>query len=106
MEIWKPIAPEQRGRHKSMATALDAALKEMLVQHDPFFDSIVDRWSGLFPDLPIRPGRYEGGKIFLYVRNAPTSFLMRPKLPLIRKRLAELPGAPERINLRLEIKSS
>lgn len=106
MENWKPIAPEARGRHATLSSALDAALKDLLTERNPFFDSLADRWPKLFHDLPIRPGRYEGGKIFLYVANAPTSFLMRPKLPQIRRRLAELPGAPARLDVRLEIHSS
>jgi len=102
---WKPIAPEQRGRHEKFGKALEAALKDMLVEKNPFFDSLADNWKGLFPDLPIWPGRYEGGKIWLYVCTAPTLFAMRPKLPMIKRTLATLPGAPKKIELRLEIHS-
>ena len=75
----------------------------LTAQRDPFFDALADRWPALFPNLPARPGRYEDGKIFLYVRSAPASFVVRPKLRAIAARLAKLPGAPAKINLRLEI---
>ena len=68
-----------------------------------FYDSLVDNWKSLFPDLPARPGRYEGGRIYIYVRNAPTSYVVRPKLRAIAAKLASLPGAPRKIDLRLEI---
>jgi len=102
---WIPIEPENRGRHEKFGSALEAALRDMIVETNPFFDSLVDNWRALFPDLPIRPGRYEGGKIWLYVGTAPTLFAMRPKLPMIRRKLAALPDAPKRIELRLEIHS-
>jgi hypothetical protein len=54
----------------------------------------------------MKPGRYEDGKIFLYVQNATASFALRPKLPAVRRALAELPGAPKKIDLRLEIHAS
>ncbi len=105
MEVWRPIAPEQRGRHKTLGSALDAALKDLITERNDFFDSLPDVWPKLFPALPARPGRYEGGIIYIYVKNAATSFLVRPKLREITRTLAELPGAPKRINLRLEIHS-
>ncbi|MGN0834112.1 MAG: hypothetical protein ACI4RD_10775 [Kiritimatiellia bacterium] len=99
----KAVGLNLRGRHRTVATAFDAALKDLLAERNPFFDSLADRWRALFPDLPARPGRYEDGKIFVYVKNAPTSFVVRPKLRAIAARLAQLPGAPEKIDLRLEI---
>jgi hypothetical protein len=103
---WKPEEPENRGRHGSFNSALDAAVGDMLRVRNDFFDSLADNWKRIFPDLPARPGRYEDGKIFLYVRNAPTLFLMRGKLAAIKRRIAALPGAPRRIELRLEAKAS
>lgn len=93
----------RRGRHKTTASALEAALRDLLTERNPFFDSLADRWKELFPTLPAKPGRYEDGKIFIYVRNAPTSFVVRPKLKAIAARLLRLPDAPEKIDLRLEI---
>lgn len=102
---WQPQDPEKRGRHESFGAAIDAAFKDLLTQRNPFFDTLVDRWSALFPGLPVRPGRYEDGKIFLYVRNAPTNFAMRAKLPMIKRTLAAQPGAPKKLDLRLEIRA-
>ena len=105
MEIWRPIAPDQRGRHKTLSSALDAALKDLITERNDFFDSLPDVWPKLFPSLLAKPGRYEGGIIYIYVKNAATSFLVRPKLREISRKLAELPGAPKRLNIRLEIHS-
>lgn len=95
---------EGRGRHATFSSAVEAAFRDLLTERNPFFDSLADRWPKLFPGLPVRPGRYEDGKIFLYVPNAPTNFSMRPKLPAIRRALAALPDAPAKIDLRLEIR--
>ena len=103
---WRPLAPGERGRHATFDSALAAASRELLVERNEFFDSLVDNWKALFPELPARPGRYEDGKIFLYVKNAPTLFLLRPKLPQLKRQLAALPGAPKRIELRLEAHAS
>ena len=92
-----------RGRHKTVDTAFDAALKDLLTEKNDFFDSLADRWKALFPGLPAWPGRYEDGKIFVYVRTAPTLFLVRPKLKALAAKLAALPGAPKKVDLRLEI---
>ena len=102
----RAVEPDQRGRHKTFGSAVGAAFADMIVEKNEFFDSLVDNWRRLFPDQPARPGRYEDGKIFIYVKNAPTLFLMRPRLPAIRRRLAELPGAPKKIELRLEAHAS
>ena len=102
---WRPVAPDKRGRHKTTASAFDAAFKDLTTEKNPFFDSLCDNWKTLYPTLPAKPGRYEDGKIFIYVRNAPTSFVVRPKLRSIAARLAQLPGAPKKVDLKLEIHS-
>ena len=99
---WKPVDPDKRGRHKTTASAFEAAFKDLTTEKNDFFDSLVDNWKALFPALPARPGRYEDGKIFVYVKNASTAFLVRPKLRAIAAKLATLPGAPKKIDLRLE----
>ena len=99
---WRPKEPDKRGRHATVSSALDAAFKDLTTERSAFFDSLADRWAVLFPDLPARPGRYEAGKIFVYVRNASTAFLVRPRLRAVAAKLAALPGAPKRIDLRLE----
>ena len=102
--VWgRTIDPHLRGRHATFGSALDAAVADLVRERDEFFDSLVDSWRRLFPGMPARPGRYENGRIFLYVASAPTLFLMRPRLNQIKRRLAELPGAPKRIDLRLEV---
>lgn len=93
----------ERGRFRSFSGALDAALKDLTTEKNDFFDSLADRWAALFPDIQARPGRYEGGKIVLYVRSAPALFSVRPKMRRVKAKLAELPGAPAKIDLRLEI---
>ena len=102
----RAIEPDKRGRHKTFSSAIGAAFSDLTVERNAFFDSLADNWRRLFPDQPARPGRYEDGKIFLYVKNAPTLFLMRPRLPMIRRKLATLPGAPKKIDLRLEAHAS
>lgn len=99
---WQPLDPDKRGRHKTVASAFEAAFKDLTTEKNDFFDSLADNWAALFPNLPARPGRYEDGKIFVYVKNAPTAFLVRPRLRAIAAKLAALPGAPKRIDLRLE----
>jgi len=101
-ENWEPIDPELRGRHKTIETAFDAAFRELTTVKDPFFHSVCENWKDLFPKLPARPGRSENGKIYIYVKNSPTSFVVRPQLRRIAARLATLPGAPKQIDLRLE----
>lgn len=101
---WKPIEPETRHRHKTFESAAKAALDSLMVAHHPFMDIVADAWPQMFPKMPARPGRFEDGKIFLYVPNAPLLFSLRPKLAEIRRRLAELPNAPKNVDVKLEIR--
>lgn len=100
---WKPLDPKARGRHKTFSGAVDSAFAELLVEHNDFFDSLVDHWRALFPKLPAVPGRYEDGMIFVYVRSAAAGYVVRPQLRKIAAALAKLPGAPQKIDLRMEI---
>ncbi len=95
----------ERGRYATFSKALDAAYKDLTDERDDFFSSLADRWPTLFPGLAVRPGRYEGGIIFLYVRSAPALFALRPKLRMIKAKLAALPGAPQKLELRLEARA-
>lgn len=102
----KAVGLDRRGRHATFGKALDAALADLqgsMAEKNDFFDSLVDRWSTLFPTLKAVPGRYEDGIIFLSVRSAPLLFSVRSRLSAIRAKLAALPGAPKKITLRLEI---
>lgn len=85
--------------------ALEAAVKDLLTEKNDFFDSLVDRWSTLFSALPVKPGRYEDGIIFLYVKSAPLLFAMRPKLAMIKAKLRELPGCPKKLEVKLEARA-
>ena len=93
---------DERGRHKTAASAFEAAFKDLSVVKNEFFDSLCDNWKRLFPSIPARPGRYEAGRIFIYVRNSAASYVVRPKLREIAAVLSRLPGAPKRLELRLE----
>ena len=100
---WEPKEPEARHRHRTFGGAAKAAFDSLVSTRHPFIDSLADVWPTMFPNLPARPGRYEDGKVFLYVPNAPLLFSVRPKLNEIRRRLLALPNAPKKIDLRLEI---
>ena len=102
---WKPIDPQMRGRHENFSSALDAAFADLTTERNGFFDTLPDLWPEVFPSLPVRPGRYENGKIVLYVKNPPTLYSVRMKLGMIRAKLAALPGAPEKIDVKLEVHS-
>ena len=75
-----------------------------------FFDAVCAQWKTLFPDLPARPGRYQDGHLFIYVRTSGQLFALRPKLPKIKRALLPLraadPNAPKRFTLHLEIHSN
>ena len=62
----KAVGLDQRGRHRSFGSAVDAAFKDLATERNDFFDSLADRWAALFPGVPAVPGRYDGGIIFLY----------------------------------------
>lgn len=102
-ENWQPREPEMRGRHGTTRAAFEAALKDLLTERNEFFDSLPDMWAKLFPDLPAKPGRYEDGRIVLYVRSAPLLYLVHPKLRAIAAKLRTLPNAPKTIEVRVEI---
>lgn len=102
---WRPLDPQERGRHATFEGALNAAFSDLTTQRNDFYDSLVDEWGRLFPDSAAKPGRYDDGVVFLYVRSAPQLFLMRPKLRAITGVLQSLPGAPKSLKVKLEIHS-
>ena len=99
----KAYGVNERGHHATFSSALEKSLKDLLTVHDSFYDSLADQWSRIFPKLPARPGKFEDGVIFLYVKTAALSFMVRPKLRQIEKKLAELPGAPKKVQVKLLI---
>lgn len=100
---------ETRVPTPTVGTLMDGILGDLLAEKSVFFDSVCAQWDTLFPDIPARPGRYQDGHLFLYVRTAGQLFALRPKLPKIKKALLPLratdPNAPKRFTLHLEIHS-
>ena len=88
----------------SMGKLMDGLLATLLVEKSPFFDQVCEQWPTLFPDSVAKPGRWQDGRLFLYVRTSGQLFGMRPKLTKIKKALAALPTAPRRFSVHLEIR--
>ena len=97
---------DKRGRHKTFASAVAASLAALKVEKNEFFDTVCANWSRLFPEQPARPGAWHDGCVVLYVNKSTTLYLMRPRLPMIKRKLATLPGAPRAFTVRLEIHSA
>lgn len=94
---------ETRVPMPSMGKLMDGLLATLLAEKSPFFDQVCERWQALFPDITAKPGRWQDGRLFLYVRTSGQLFGMRPKLAKIKKALATLPTAPKRFTVHLEI---
>ena len=94
---------ETRVPMPSMGNLMDGILAKLLVEKSPFFDEVCENWPALFPDCIAKPGRWQDGRLFLYVRTSGQLFGMRTKLPKMKKLLATLPTAPKRFSLNLEI---
>lgn len=102
--VWgRAVDPDKRGRHRTFASAVASSLASLKTERNAFFDTVCLNWPRLFPDQPARPGAWHDGWIVLYVTKSTTLYLMRPRLAMIRRRLATLPGAPRVVNVRLEI---
>ena len=98
----KAYGLDQRGRHESFACALQAAMKDLVFPHDPFFDRVVDEWPKLFPNSPATPARYEDGYLYLYVPSASLLFATLPQVPAIKRKLRLFPEAPKKFEVRVE----
>jgi len=94
---------ETRVPMPNMGGLMDGILSRLMIEKSPFFDEVCEKWTGMFPDSVAKPGRWQDGRLFLYVRTSGQLFGMRPKLPRIRKALAALPTAPKRFAVNLEI---
>jgi len=97
-------AVETRVPMPSMGRLVDGLLANLLIEKSPFFDEVCEKWTELFPDSVARPGRWQDGRLFLYVRTSGQLFGMRTKLSKIKKALAVLPSAPKRFSVNLEIR--
>lgn len=87
----------------SMGRLVDGLLASLLIEKSPFFDEVCEKWTELFPGSAAKPGRWQDGRLFLYVRTSGQLFGTRTKLPKIKKALAALPTAPTRFSVSLEI---
>ena len=84
---------------------MDSVAREIYRDEARFFDRLREQWAELFPGCPARPGRWQEGKLVLYVATAGQSFALRPKLPAMKRRILALDGAPKgRFALLVEIK--
>jgi len=84
---------------------LDSVARDLYRDEARFFDRLREQWAELFPGCPARPGRWQEGKLVLYVATAGQSFALRPKLPTMKRRILALDGAPKgRFALLVEIK--
>ena len=102
-------AVETRRPTAAVGGLLDAVMesvaRELYRDEARFFDRLREQWAELFPGCPARPGRWQEGKLVLYVATAGQSFALRPKLPAMKKRILALDGAPKgRLVLLVEIK--
>ena len=99
---------ETRKPVENLGGLLDAVMesmkRDMYKDEARFFDNVREQWDTLFPDCPAHPGRWQDGKLVLYVATAGQSFAMRPKLPAMKKKILALEGAPKgRFTLLVEI---
>ena len=99
---------ETRKPVENLGGLLDAVMesmkRDMYKDEARFFDNVREQWDTLFPDCPAHPGRWQDGKLVLYVATAGQSFAMRPKLPAMKKKIIALEGAPKgRFTLLVEI---
>ena len=100
LETRRPVQP--------VGTLLDVAMesmqREIYKDEARFIDLLREKWTALFPGSPARPGRWQSGKLVLYVSTAGQSFAIRPKLPAMKKRILALEGAPKgRFSILVEI---
>ena len=99
-------APQLRTRKMPrLGTLLQKIVTELTHVEEPFFDAVCDNFARLCPDFPATPGRYQDGRLFLYVRTSAQLFALRGKLPKVKRALLALPHAPRRLSVHLEIHS-
>lgn len=96
-------ALETRVPANPVGSMFNHLLEDLLVEANPFFDAVCEQWPALFPESPARPGRWQNGRLFLYVHSAGQLFALRTKLPAYKRALAALPAAPKRFTVHLEI---
>lgn len=96
-------APDMRIPVVHAGDAVSAILESLLKERNEFFEDVCRNWQTLFPGLAAKPGRFQNGRLTLYVASSATLFAIHPRLSRIRKALAALPSAPRRFSVGLEI---
>ena len=96
---------ELRNPVETVGGVVNGVFAGLMAERSPFFDLVCRKWPDLFPGLPARPGRWDGGRLFLHVGTSGKLFALRPKLAQIRRVLETLPGAPKKFSLHLEIRA-
>ena len=76
-------------------SVLESVKRDMYKDEAKFFDTLREQWDAVFPNCPAKPGRWQEGKLVLYVTNAGQSFALRPKLPAMKKKILAIEGAPK-----------
>ena len=115
VDFSKPVdgdVPCHRRPSRKAGDFMDRIVAHLVRDRSQFFDEVSSRWSGMFPGVKARPGKWVGssapngaGRLFLRVDSAAALFALRPKLPAIKRKLSEIPGAPARFSVHLEIQS-
>ena len=83
-----------------LKAACDALLAD---PPNPFFETVRDRWSALFPDVAARPRRLADNRLFVGVASSGRLFALRPKVRAMERALRALDGAPKNLKVLLEI---
>ena len=97
--------PETRARIPAVGEAFQSVLRAIeACASSSFADAVSGRWNEIFPGIRARPSRMAGNILFLAVRSSPALFALRPRLPGIRKKLAEFPDAPQGLDVKLEVR--
>ena len=93
--------PSLRRPSSQAGDFMDSLVEDLTRDRSTFFDEVVQCWQEPFPDINAQPGKWvsgptpkSGGRLFLHVVSAPALFALRPKLPLIKKKLSTLASAP------------
>lgn len=96
-------APSGRVKVRTAGSLMQQIVDGLLVEKSPFFDEICAKWNEMFPDSIARPGRFQNGRVFLYVRTSGQLFALRSSLREFRRKLSALASAPKRFSVHLEI---
>ena len=97
--------PETRTPIPAVGSLMHKALAALDVRRDSGFAArAADAWDRLFPGLGARPSRMDGDMLFLAAGSSAALFMLRPRLPEIRRRLSELPGAPRGLQVKIEVR--